>query len=422
MALLQYTSGSTGAPKGVMLTHANLLHNAAQVHVAFGEPTYDEDRMVCWLPPFHDMGLMSGVVGPIYSGIEAILLSPLAVAQRPARWLEAVGEFRATLSGAPNFAYDQCTSRIPEGDRCAMRLDTWRVAFCGAEPIRAETLETFARAYAASGFQRAAFLPSYGLAEATVAVSASREAAPVQVTLDSEALQVGDIAETAGTGRSVVACGRPVPGVRIAIVDERGRKCPPDRVGEIWVQGANVAAGYWGQPELTQATFGATLADDGDGPFLRTGDLGFLRDGRLFVTGRAKDVIIIRGLNYYAQDIEKTAEQAAPSLVQGGVAAFSIDGPSERLIILQEVRRTARGDCRGTCEAIRSAIAQEHGIAPWAIVLVDQGRLPKTTSGKIRREACRALLDSNDLAVLDGWCAVPAAWPNRVLTGSFRLA
>jgi acyl-CoA synthetase (AMP-forming)/AMP-acid ligase II len=420
VALLQYTSGSTGMPKGVMLTHANLLCNAAQVHVAFGEPAYADDRMVCWLPPFHDMGLMSGVIGPIFSGIEAILLSPLAVAQRPARWLEAIGQFGATLSGAPNFGYDQCTTRIPEDDRRTLRLDTWRVAFCGAEPIRAGTLERFARVFAANGFRSSAFLPSYGLAEATVAVSGGREAAPVSVTLDAEALQAGAVAEIAGPGRALVACGRPVPGGRIVIVDlETRRECPVDRVGEIWVQGANVAAGYWRQPELTRATFDARL-DNGDGPFLRTGDLGFVRDGRLFVTGRAKDVIIIRGRNYYPHDIEATAERSTPALVPGGSAAFGVDGPDgERLVVLQEVRRTARADRGGVCDAIRAAIAQEHSIAPSAIVLVDQGRLPKTTSGKIRRDACRAMLSSADLEALEAWCADPSAWPDGILT---RLA
>jgi acyl-CoA synthetase (AMP-forming)/AMP-acid ligase II len=421
LALLQYTSGSTGQPKGVMLTHRNVLCNAAQVHVAFGEPSHGIDRMVCWLPPFHDMGLMSGVIGPIYSGIEAVLMSPLSVAQRPARWLDAISGYGATLSGAPNFAYDQCVSRIHEEERSALRLSSWRVAFCGAEPIRAETLDAFARAYERCGFRPSAFLPSYGLAEATVAVSASREEAPVRMSVEPDALQTGAIVETGAAGRAIVGCGRLLRGVRAAVVDERGRECRPDRVGEIWVAGGNVGLGYWRQPDLTRATFGAVLAGTGEGPFLRTGDLGFIRDGRLFVTGRLKDVIIIRGLNYYPHDIEATAQRGAASVAAGAAAAVAIDhADGERLVIILEVRRRARADCSGACDAIRAAVAQEHGIAPWAVVLVEQGSLPKTTSGKIRRGACRALFAGGDLVAIDGWCADPAAWPAGLVSASPR--
>jgi acyl-CoA synthetase (AMP-forming)/AMP-acid ligase II len=413
LAMLQYTSGSTGTPKGVMLTHANLLENAAQVHVAFGSPTRNADGMVCWLPPFHDMGMMSGVLGPIFSNIESTLISPTAFAQRPARWLEAIGRFGATLSGAPNFGYDLCTSRISVEERSRLDLSTWRVAFCGAEPIRPNTLGKFEAAFAACGFKRQSFLPCYGLAEATVAVTASREDAPVTLRLSADSLQNGLVVETSGEGRSLVACGRPIPGVRVLIVDaERRTPCPPSHVGEVWVQGPNVAVGYWHQPERTREVFAGILDDTEPRPFLRTGDLGFIRDGRLFVTGRANDMIIVRGLNYYPQDIEASAEQSHAALVTGGAAAFSIDSDvGERVIVVQEVRRTARAGLEGICEVIRAAVARDHAILPWAVVLVLQGRLPKTTSGKIRRDACRSMLLHSQLEPLDSWCAEPGTAP-----------
>jgi len=415
LAMLQYTSGSTGTPKGVMLTHANLLGNATQVHHAFGSPQRPADGMVCWLPPFHDMGLMSGVLGPVFSNIESTLMSPTAFAQRPLRWLEVIGRFGATLSGAPNFGYDLCALRISEEERHRLNLSTWRVAFCGAEPIRHGTLQKFADAFAACGFKQDSFLPCYGLAEATVAVTASREPAPVTLMLSAESLQDGRVVETSVEGRVHVACGRPIPGVRVLIVDlERRTLCPPHRVGEVWVQGPNVATGYWQQPERSREVFGATLADADEGTFLRTGDLGFMREGRLFVTGRAKDMIIVRGLNYYPQDIEASAEQSHAALVHGGVAAFGVDGEEgERLVVVQEVRRTARGGgVDGICDAVRAAVAQEHGIIPWAVLLVSQGRLPKTTSGKIRRNACRTMLLRRELEPLAAWYADPASAPD----------
>jgi acyl-CoA synthetase (AMP-forming)/AMP-acid ligase II len=417
VAMLQYTSGSTGTPKGVVLTHANLLHSAAQVHVAFGSPEYPHDKMVCWLPLFHDMGLMSGVLGPLFSRIEATLMSPAAVAQRPARWLEAMSRFKATLSGAPNFGYDQCTLRIPEEERSRFDLSTWQVAFCGAEPIRHETLLNFEKAFAPCGFRCEAFLPCYGLAEATVAVTASREPTPYVVTVSGESLQDGNVVEAAeGSRRSLIACGEPISNVRVLIVDPEQRTiCLPDRVGEIWVQGPNVARGYWRQPERTQETFAGVLADTGEGPFLRTGDLGFIHDRRLCVTGRAKDMIVVRGQNYYPQDIEASAERSHDALIKGGTAAFSIDqGAGERMVIVQEVRRTARRKVEGLCAAIRMAVAKDHGVAPWAILLVWQGRLPKTTSGKIRRAACRLMLLEGKLEPLDVWCAEPSAFQSHI--------
>jgi acyl-CoA synthetase (AMP-forming)/AMP-acid ligase II len=422
LAMLQYTSGSTGTPKGVMLSHSNLVENAAQVHLAFGSPSRAEDSMVCWLPPFHDMGMMSGVIGPIFSGIEATLLSPLAFAQRPQRWLEAISKFRATISGAPNFAYEQCILRTPQEERCGLDLSTWRVAFCGAELVRFATLQAFGDTFASCGFRRDAFLACYGLAEATVAVSGGREN-DVAITISRDALHDGCIVDappitrgvSSQTGQSVVACGAPVPGVEIRIVDPELRNlCAPDRVGEIWVQGPNVAQGYWNQPERTQEVFGARLTGADTGPFLRTGDLGFIRDGRLFVTGRAKEMIIVRGRNYYPQDLEASAQSSHQALVRNGAAAFSIDeGTGESLILVQEVRRTGRKEIHGALDAVRAAIARDHSIVPWAIVLVGQGQLPRTTSGKIQRHACRTMLLQGDFVTLDIWCAEKGATIGR---------
>ncbi|HEX8191126.1 MAG TPA: condensation domain-containing protein, partial [Pyrinomonadaceae bacterium] len=414
LAFLQYTSGSTAAPKGVMVSHANLLHNQGLLRAAFA--TSAETVVLGWLPLYHDMGLIGNVLHPLYVGAECILMSPAAFMRRPLSWLEAISRYRATTSGGPNFAYDLCVRRSTPAERAALDLSTWKVAFNGAEPVRQATLERFAEAFAPSGFRPEAFLPCYGLAEATLFVSGSKNAAPpAALRVVEEAVARGRVVE-AGAGDadapSLVGCGRPAEGQRVAVVNpETCVPSPPDGVGEIWVAGPSVARGYWANPEETAATFGGYLRETGEGPFLRTGDLGFLRDGQLYVTGRLKDLIIIRGLNHYPQDIELTAESSHPELQPGGCAAFSLEaGGEERLAVVVEVSARASRRLRGpgapspevaaVIEAVRRAVAERHQLQAYTVALLGAGALPKTSSGKVQRGLCRARLLAGELDVL----------------------
>jgi acyl-CoA synthetase (AMP-forming)/AMP-acid ligase II/acyl carrier protein len=395
-AFLQYTSGSTSDPKGVMVTHANLVHNEEAIRLGFGQT--EDSIVVGWLPLYHDMGLIGNVLQPLYAGAASVLMSPLAFLQRPRLWLETIGRYRATTSGGPNFAYDLCVRKVGEAEREGLDLSSWSVAFNGAEPVHAETLERFSAAFGPCGFRREAFFPCYGLAEATLfAAGGDPAGAPVVRAFQGEALADHDAVEAApgeDGAHSLVSCGRPSPGQRIAVVEpESGTPCAPGRIGEIWIAGPSVAAGYWGRPEDSERLFRARTAG-GDGPFLRTGDLGFLAaDGELFVTGRLKDLIILRGRNYYPQDIERTATCVDPSLRPDSGAAFSIErGGTERLVVVQEVERgrSEALDPDALAEAVRRAVADEHEVAVEEVVLLRSGTLPKTTSGKVRRQACRA--------------------------------
>jgi acyl-CoA synthetase (AMP-forming)/AMP-acid ligase II len=346
LAMLQYTSGSTTTPKGVMLTHENLMHNQRMIASAFGGGP--DTIVVGWLPLFHDMGLIGNVIQPMYLGGRCVMMSPVSFLQNPARWLEAMSRYRATTSGGPNFAYDLCVSRVSAEQRATLDLSSWRVAFNGAEPVRCRTLEQFASAFAPCGFSREAFYPCYGLAEATLMVTGAKTHGPPAAGIFEQAAleqnRVVAAPPNEAGGRKLPSCGRPFPNQRVAIVNpESLAECPPNEVGEIWVSGPNVARGYWGLPDETRRTFGAYLRGTGEGPFLRTGDLGFLMDGELFVTGRLKDVIIIRGRNHYPQDIELTVEQTGTSLQWGRCAAFSVDeGDESRLVVVQELARNYR--------------------------------------------------------------------------------
>ena len=399
IALIQYTSGSTADPKGVVLTHANLLHNSALIHQAFGHTPASQG--VIWLPPYHDMGLIGGILQPLYGGFPVALMAPAAFLQRPARWLQAITRFGATTSGGPNFAYDLCVRKIADDERAAFDLRSWQVAFSGAEPIQAATLDRFAAAFAGSGFRRSAFFPCYGLAEATLLVSGGPPAAELVVAeLDAAALEQHRVADGGRQARRLVGCGRASLDVQIADATT-GEPRAPGQVGEIWVRGASVAAGYWGQPDATRETFAARLAG-GDGPFLRTGDLGFVRAGQLFVTGRIKDLIILRGRNHYPQDIEQTAEQAHPALQRGGCAAFTVERDGdELLVVVQEVdRQQRRGSLEPAIDAIRQAVAEAHEISAGVVALIKPGTLPKTTSGKIQRRRCRERFLAGELELL----------------------
>ncbi|MCR4413399.1 MAG: fatty acyl-AMP ligase, partial [Thermoguttaceae bacterium] len=359
VAFLQYTSGSTGTPKGVVLNHGNLLHNSALIAYAFEHTR--SGTGVFWLPSYHDMGLIGGILQPLYVGRPNILMSPVAFLQKPYRWLSAITRFGATTSGGPNFAYDLCVRKITDEQKATLDLSTWQVAFNGAEPVREDTIERFCEAFAPCGFRREAFYPCFGMAEATLIVSGGYvKKPPVIRWFDAEALALHRVvpAEPHAPGaRALVGCGENLPDQKIVIADpETRRQCPPDRVGEIWVRGPSIATGYWNQPEATEATFRARLEDSGEGPFLRTGDLGFLQDGELFVTGRIKDLIILRGVNVYPQDIEKTVESSHPYLLPNAGAAFTVEWQGrERLVVVQEIERRRKGDLSEVFNAIRRA-------------------------------------------------------------------
>jgi acyl-CoA synthetase (AMP-forming)/AMP-acid ligase II/acyl carrier protein len=419
LALLQYTSGSTAAPKGVMLTHGNLLHNCYWIQRRF-ESTPDSRGMV-WLPPYHDMGLIGGIIQPLYVRMPCYLMSPVSVFSSPFSWLRAVSRYRATISGGPNFAYDLCVRRINPEQRAALDLNCWQVAFTGAEPVRAETLARFAEAFAPCGFRREAFYPCYGLAEATLMVSGGKKGAPPRtLSVGKAALEANQVLTPhpgeAG-GLTVVGCGHTLGDQRLATAHpEKLSRCPPGEVGEIWVAGPSVAKGYWGRPEESRETFEARLADTGDGPYLRTGDLGFVHDGEVFITGRLKDLIILCGRNLYPQDLERTAERSHPDLQPGCGAAFSVDeGGQERLVIAYEWIPRRQPDVGTVAEAGRRCVAEEHEAELYAFVLLKPGGIPKTSSGKVQRRACRSAFLKGTLEAFGEWRAAgrPASGPTQ---------
>lgn len=405
IAFLQYTSGSTAAPRGVMITHANLLHNLANISRFFGGGP--ESMGVTWLPPYHDMGLIGGILQPIYAGFPVAILPPLSFIQRPYRWLRAITQFGATISGAPNFAYDLCVDRITQEQKQSLDLSTWNVAFNGAEPIRPQTLDRFVDAFTECGFRREAFLPCYGLAESTLLVTCARKNnGPFIQTFQTRSIEGGRPAiTTEASADRLVSSGEAVDGQRIAIVDASAKVELPDGVvGEIWIGGPSVAQGYWNRPSDTEMAFRANLAGK-ETVYLRTGDLGFQIKGELFVTGREKDLIIIRGKNHYPQDIEHTATESHPALLGGRGAAFSVEQEGiESLVVVHEVAHRSTSTFEEICSSISRAVADEHELETSTIVLVGHHRVPKTSSGKIQRRQCRELYLSGELhGVLTHW-------------------
>ncbi|UFZ04101.1 amino acid adenylation domain-containing protein [Bradyrhizobium ontarionense] len=392
-AFLQYTSGSTGEPKGVIVTHANLLHNERLICQAMGN--HSDSVFLTWLPLFHDMGLICSALQSVYLGTTCYLMSPAAFIQRPLRWLEAVSRFGVTSTGAPNFAYDLCVDKAASLEPGALDLSRWELAFNGAEPVRGKTLRAFAEAFHPFGFRDAAFFPGYGMAEATLLVSGSRSAGGPQVSrFDGKALACGQaLPSGAEDAVELVRCGNGLPGQEIRIVaPSTGASLPANHVGEIWIRGESVGAGYWNRPEATAATFCARLSDGDDDTYLRTGDLGFFHDDGLYVAGRVKDLIVIRGMNHYPQDIEYTVEASHPALLPHGSAAFSVardDG--DHLVVVAELSRAGLHvpSTDDVIAAVSRAIASEHELVADTVVLVRPGHLPKTTSGKVRRNACR---------------------------------
>lgn len=421
LAFLQYTSGSTGTPKGVMVSHGNLLQNSADLDLGWEHTP--NSIMVTWLPTFHDMGLIYGAIQPLYKGFPCYMMSPVSFMERPFRWLQAISHYKATHSAGPNFAYDLCVRKIPPEQRSALDLSSWRMALNGAEPVRVDVMKRFVEAFQPYGFDESAFCPGYGLAEATLKVTAvQKKSQPLFYTVNADALemnQVVDAEEDEQGTQTLVGCGWTKIDTQIIIVNPQSlTRCSLEEVGEIWVSGSTVAQGYWRRPEQTHETFQAYLADTGVsvsvaapedlagrslGPFLRTGDLGFIKDGELFVTGRLKDVIIIRGRNHYPQDIELVVQQSHPALRPDCGAAFTVEvDKEEQLVVVQEVERTwlRKIDAEMVARAIRKAVVQQHELYVHTIALIRTGSIPKTSSGKIQRRACRAKFLEGTLDIL----------------------
>jgi acyl-CoA synthetase (AMP-forming)/AMP-acid ligase II/acyl carrier protein len=404
IAFLQYTSGSTATPKGVIVNHRNLIENERTICEAFRQN--EESIIVGWLPLFHDMGLIGQVLQPLYVGARCILISPSTFLQRPSTWLETISRYRATTSGGPNFAYDLCVRRITRETRETLDLSSWSVAFNGSEPVQEQTLDRFTEAFEPCGFRRKAFFPCYGLAEATLFVAGGKKMEgpriqPVRRTSLEEGVVV-PASDGDKDSRVLVSCGQGVSDQSVIIVDpDTRRRRSNGQVGEIWISGESVAQGYWNRNEESKLTFQAHLADTGEGPFLRSNDLGFIYDGQLYVTGRLKDLIIIRGRNHYSEDLEQTVEKSHRALRAGGAAAFSVEiAGEERLVIVQEMR-PGYPDRKEIVGAIRQSVAEEHDLEVYAVVLSPPGGVPRTSSGKIQRRACRAEFLARTLRLIE---------------------
>ncbi|ADO68584.1 AMP-binding protein [Stigmatella aurantiaca] len=411
LSFLQYTSGSTATPKGVMVTHANLVANTMALTSVV--KTHRDSTLVCWLPLFHDMGLIGNVIHAAYVGFHCVLMAPTTFLQNPFLWVKAMSDYKATFTGGPNFGYELCNRKVTAEQRATLDLSHLETAYNGAEPVRYETLERFLELFGPQGLKRSAIKPCYGMAETTLVVSmmTSDSKGPILVMADGAALERNQVQPVEGNpvgARSLVSSGNisTDPSQRVLIVrPETGVRCASNEVGEIWISGPSVARGYWNMSDETEAIFHAYLSDTGEGPFLRTGDLGYLReDGELFITGRWKDLVIIRGTNHYPQDIERTMEQQHPAMRPGCGAAFCVDVKNEeRLVVVQEVDANKVTDFDGLLEKVRNAINQSHGVQPYALVLVPPRSITKTSSGKIQRRACRALWLSNEMEKVHEW-------------------
>ncbi|MGE0474781.1 MAG: amino acid adenylation domain-containing protein, partial [Nitrospirales bacterium] len=394
IAFLQYTSGSTAAPKGVIVTQQCLMQQLNALTQSCG--LQDESISLNWMPHFHDYGLVNGILLNVYLGARTYLMSPMRFLRNPLVWLQAITKYQVTHSSGPNFAYDISVTKTEPQERTELDLRKWTFASCGAEPIRVETMDRFIQTFEPFGFHKQSFAPAYGLAEYTLAATITPHGSmPSYLELDAGALEKGVIVPARQTGRStrkIVCCGPPIQGANLRIIDEKTHcHSLPDRIGEIWLAGSSAASGYWQHAEETRQTFNAWTADTDEGPFLRTGDLGFLREGNLYVTGRLKELIIIRGHNYFPHDIERTVQESHPAFLQGATAAFSVpNGSDEHLVVVQELRHHKPfSDFEHLTSAIRQAVSLEHDLPVYAVLLVKAGNVPKTTSGKIQRQPCR---------------------------------
>jgi acyl-CoA synthetase (AMP-forming)/AMP-acid ligase II len=413
LAYLQYTSGSTSTPKGVMLSHYNLMHHCAYLTRACG---YDENSVsVTWMPYFHDYGLVEGMMVPLYNGHPCYIMSPFAFIKRPSQWLTNMSRFKGTHSQAPNFAYDLCTRKVQDKVMAELDLSSWQAAGNAAEPINPKVMEKFVEIFGKVGFKWEAFAPSYGLAEYTLLVSTKPKGTqPVFLDILTSEIEKDKIVTAKGGEddniRTFPSCGRLVCETEVAIVHpDNMTRCGENGVGEIWVKDPSVAQGYWRRAEESDRTFRAYTKDTNEGPFLRTGDLGFYKNGELYITGRIKDLIIIRGTNHYPQDIEWSVQQLDESLRPDYGAAFSIeDNGEERLVIVQEVeRKTEIADTDKLIADIRQEIAEQHEIQLYGVVLAKSGTILKTASGKIQRSACKRDFLEQKINIVADWSENP---------------
>nr|APZ78722.1 acyl-CoA synthetase [Hyalangium minutum] len=391
LAFLQFTSGSTGNPRGVMVSHGNLVHNSQGMLWVRGE---EPCRVVSWLPPYHDMGLIGAIIHPMHTGVHSVLMSPHHFLQRPARWLEAITRYQGTTSPAPDFALRLCAERVTDEDRARLDLSSWRLLVCGAEPVRPSTWQAFAPRFVPVGLDPNILSPCYGLAESTLIVTGRRTSEELVLrSADASALEEGRVEPARGErGRVMFACGSPVPGQKVLIVDEQLRPVPDATVGEILISGPSATHGYYGDEQATRELFQVEVPSH-EGRFIRTGDLGFMENGSLFIVGRLKDVVKIRGKTLHAQDIEDAASASHPALSPGAIAAFSVEEEGEeRLVVVAELKRTARHTPpESIIAAVSNAVVQAQGVVPFEVSLLRPGGVPRTSSGKVRRRECRRL-------------------------------
>ncbi|MFC0433345.1 fatty acyl-AMP ligase [Kutzneria buriramensis] len=402
VALLQYTSGSTGSPKGVVVTHGNLLHNVAALLRAYGHA--GPLRCGGWVPMYHDMGLIGHLLPGLFSGGGVVLMSPTEFVTRPHRWLEVIDEYDLAMSAAPNFGYERCVRHVSQEQIAQLDLSRWEYAANGSEPIRAATLAAFAKRFAAAGFRATSFFPSYGMAEATLIVSGSSKREPVVTRADPKLLERHEFAPARPgvPGRDVVSCGVPADGIQLRVVDPTtSQVLPAGRIGELWLRGDSVAKGYWRNDAATQAAFQARTADDESG-YLRTGDLGVIHEGELYVTGRIKELLIIKGRNVYPQDIEHQIRAEHEELANGVGAVFTVDVAGwEETVVTHEIGAERDPErLRELAIAIRATVSREFGLYAAGVLLLRPNSVPRTTSGKVQRVAMREQFRRGGLASL----------------------
>lgn len=420
ISFLQYTSGSTGSPKGVMISHGNLIANQRSIS-KLGQ-SHKDIVYVSWLPLFHDMGLIGTALQPLFYGFTSYLMAPFSFVQRPIRWVKAISDLKATFSVSPNFGYDLCASRVTDEEVAQLDLSSWDTACNGAEPVRMDTLKKFEEKFAPAGFRSNIFFPLYGMAESTLIITGwEKGQTPQHEYFNSEKLEQNKVEAVSAdhpNAHQIANCGHTDDEHEVRIVNpETLQACKEDEIGEIWFKGPSVAKGYWETPTQSKETFEAYLPNN-EGPFLRTGDLGFLRGDKLYITGRFKDLIIIRGKNHYPQDIELTVENSHKVLRPNGGAAFSVEAAGdERLVVIYEVDRGLfrKVDNEEVFKAIRESISKEHELQVYAIKLVKRRSILKTSSGKIMRRACKKAYLAGELYEEASW-QLPLEEANQSLT------